>query len=304
MAEGASALGLFCKSYAGDFDHLAVLLESLDRHNPEDIVLTLSLPRADIAAFTNRFGNAQRNVRVVADEDYCGHDLNHIPGWLAQQICKLTSWRVVSSPCYVILDSDCYLIRDLAAKAILPASRRFTVYGSKVRTVLKPDNVDLLRYIRGTMDPAAYVPEPFEPKDQLDKFLDYRSVSLEQLDPLKRSDIPMKVFGARQWIYYQPCQIFCRDVLTALHDYVQRHGVTIADLIKISPWEYNWYGEFIAANFFSATEFKVSQFIHFQEEADIAFARKKGLTEKILAEKFFFVAMASRHLPQKRFEDE
>jgi hypothetical protein len=303
MSQTAPALGLFCKSFSGDFDHLAVLLESLDRHNPEKVVLTLSLPDADIGLFRNRFGSMQSNLTVVADEDYCGHDLTRYPGWLAQQICKLTSWKVMSSPCYVILDSDCYLIRDLVSAQILPQSKRFVVYGSKVRTVLKEGNDDLLRYIRGEMNPATYTPTPFEPKDRLNDYLEHRAISLEKLDPIRRSDIPMKVFGAKQWIYYQPCQIFCRDVLVSLHDFVKQHGIDEADLIKISPWEYNWYGEYISAHFFTETDFKVSQFVHVQEEADIAFAKKMGLTEEVLADRFFFVAMASRHLRHKRLDE-
>jgi hypothetical protein len=299
---GEKRLGAFCKSFRPDFDHLSLLLNSFAMHNPDGLVLTLSLPLADITAFHHRFGRSPPNVVVVPDEEYCGRNLGGLPGWFSQQVCKLTSWRVVEAERYVLLDSDCYLIRDIKIDEFRPRDKRYLVFGSLVRTVLKEDNVDLLKYIRGEIDPASVSPKPWSLTDSLSQYLDYRTRDLENPGPIERSDIPMKAFGAKQWVYYQPGQIFCRDVIVALMDYLKERNLTPVDLIRISPWENNWYGEFIASRYFAETEFRISPFVHFQEEADILFARRLGLTESELAKRFVFVNMAARHLKYKRFD--
>jgi hypothetical protein len=302
-ASGSRKIAAYCKSFSPDFDHLALLLSTFEAHNPEHVTLTVSLPRSDIAAFYNTFGHHLPDVQVVADEAYCEHDLTKYPGWLGQQICKLMSWRVVEPQHYVLLDSDCYLIRDLRPAEMVPRERPYVAYGSLIRTVLKDDNTDLLKYIRGDISPDAYLPKGGPRKDELERFLDYRTRDPDNPGPIERSDIPMKAFGASQWVFYQPGQIFCRDVVTALIDDLKRRKLTAGDLIRISPWEYNWYGEFISSRFFDQTEFRVSPFIHFQEVADLVFARRLGLDEAALAKTFLFVQMASRHLQQKRLDD-
>jgi hypothetical protein len=301
---GGKRLGAFCKSFRPDFDHLDLLLSSFAAHNPDHITLTLSLPVSDISTFHQRFGRDPPNVAVVPDEEYCARNLGGLPGWFSQQVCKLMSWRVVEAERYLLLDSDCYLIRDLDIDEFYSRDKRYVVFGSLVRTVLKEDNVDLLRYIRGEIDLASVSPKPWSWIDSLPQYLDYRTRDLENPGPIERSDIPMKAFGAKHWVYYQPGQIFCRDVILALMDYIKDHNLTPADLIRISPWENNWYGEFIASHYFAETEFRISPFVHFQEEADIHFARRLGLTERELAKRFVFINMAARHLKHKRFEAE
>ena len=125
-------VGFFCKSYAGRFQHLAQMLTTFARHNVEHLPLTLSLPRADLPAFHARFGNVLDDVTIVADEDYCGHDLTAYRGWHGQQICKLMSFRVVPQQHYAVLDSDCYFIRDITAGELRPRGGKPFIAGTDI----------------------------------------------------------------------------------------------------------------------------------------------------------------------------
>jgi hypothetical protein len=291
-------VGFFCKTFRPDFEHLRVMLESFYRHGPENVHLTLSLPSSDIPAFRNAFGNEPAKVRVVADESYCGHDLSSYRGWHGQQICKLMSWHVVPEQYYVILDSDCYFIRDATMEEFRPSGRKYIAYGSSLRTVMNAGNDNLLRYLDDKLElvPALFPLAPNPIGRPLPEFIHYKDLDPDDPGALERSDIPFKIFGPSKWIFYQPGQIFSRDIVVALCGYFQDHGLTVGDAILICPWEYNWYGEFAASRFFDDTHFKVSAFLHFQNEEDIAFALDTGITEERIATKFPLVAMAARHL--------
>ncbi len=290
-------VGLFCKSYAGDFACLAQLLATFAAHNPDDLPLTLSLPRADLPAFRDRF-DLPRNVSVVADESYCDADLAALSGWRGQQVCKLMSWRVMQADHYLVLDSDCYFIRDIAAAELRPQGRPFIACGSSIRTVLKPDNADLLAYIDGRLTPGAghFPARPEAVVDHLDAFRHYKHLDPDNPDAVARSDVPFKAFGNTRWLFYQPGQIFSRSLLVRLVGLFERHRLTPADAILICPWEYNWYGEFAATHAFEETRFVVSPFLHFQDASDLAYARRRGLRIETFATKFPIIAMASGHL--------
>ena len=297
-------VGLFCKSYAGDFVPLRQLLDSFAQHNPDNLVLTLSLPEKDGPAFADVVGRDRKNLRVVADESYCDHDLSRFSGWHGQQICKLMSWHVVEADHYAVLDSDCYFIRDVRASDIRPRDgARFVACGSSIRTVLMPGNDNLLRYIQsdGAPDPACFPQSPATVVDRLDEYVSYKDMDQDNPGAVARSNIPFKAFGSTRWLFYQPGQFFSRGLLQRLCTLFAQHGLTAGDAILICPWEYNWYGEFAATHGFAETDFYVSPFLHFQDGVGLEFARSVGLAEMSLQKRFLLVQMASRHLADLRF---
>jgi len=300
-----NSVGFFCKSFRDDFAHLEHLLQSFARHNPDQLSLVVSLPEADIAEFQARFGRGVRNVTVVADESYCGHDLQGLSGWHGQQVCKLMSWRVMPAVHYAVLDSDCYFISDVRAADLRPRNpSRFVACGSTLRTVMKTDNVDLVRYVRGELDVQPdWLPQRPDPvPDRLSEFVHYKDLPQDDPDAIARSAVPYQVFGSARWMYYQPGQFFSVGLLERLHRYFADHGLSVADAIRICPWEYNWYGEYAATRAYADTEFRVSPYLHFQESSDLQFARDQSITEKQLAARFFFVQMAARHLKEFTFD--
>jgi hypothetical protein len=297
-------LAFFCKSFRPDFDHLKVMIDSFFAHNPEGIRLVLSLPDADTAAFHNQFGKDLPNIDVVADESYCGHDLKKFRGWHSQQICKLASWRVANFDHLVVVDSDCYFFRDVSRTEFLPREKRYVAYGSTIRTVMHPRNEDLIRYLKGELAiTSAHMPPAHGGGDKsLADFVHYKDVDLDNPGAVERSGFLLDVFGAKRWIFYQPGQIFSRGILQALGDYLEEYGLTLGDAILISPWEYNWYGEFACRFFHDQTQFRVPSVLHFASEADIAYMRQQGISDEQIAGKFAFIAMAARHMKLLKLE--
>jgi hypothetical protein len=302
-----STVGFFCKSYDQDFTPLAQLLRTFAAHNPENLLLTLSLPEKNIPGFGETFGTQIRNVSVVADESYCEHDLSTMAGWLAQQVCKLMSWRTMAAEHYAVLDSDCYFVSDVRSADIRPNSaKKYVACGSFIRTVLKSGNVDLVRYMKGELvpDSSHFPPVPTVVADRLDEYVRFKDLPQDNPDPVARSSIPTQAFGREKarWLFSQPGQLFSAGLVSRLCALFAAHGLTVGDAIRICPWEYNWYGEYAASHGFQDVEFRVSPYLHFQEAADLAFAREQGITEQDIARKFLFIQMAARHLPDLRFE--
>jgi hypothetical protein len=292
-------VGFFCKSYASDFKHLRVMLESFAAHNPDNLPLTLSLPSRDIKPFLVLLG-APKNVTILADEDYCGFDLATLPGWFAQQVCKLTSWRATGLDHYAVLDSDSYFIADVTrADLTPPPGKTAIVWGSAIRTVLEPSGGErLLACARDGWTPALDDLPPVRPPPPLDfsQLHAIRSLSYEHMSLEARSDAIFKFFGAQKWFFYQPGQLFARKVLVEFEQCMASGGLDLVETIRIAPWEYNWYGEYAAAFHSVETEFRASPVFHVATREAAQRAADQGLNEAALARSFKWVQMASRHL--------
>ncbi len=300
MGTTAREAGLFCKTFGPDFDHLQLLLDSFKQHNPDEMTLTISVPAADVNRFHDLFGVTNERVRLVTDESYTEGELEGLRGWHAQQLCKLRSAAIVASDHYAVVDADCYFVGDMRSSDILPRSgKRHSLYGSSLRTVMTGGNTPLVEYIKGSLA----VDASFFPRDdasaqaeRLSSFRHYKDLDLDTPSALERSDIPFKAFGARKWYYYQPGQVFSRGLLRNMYDFFQERGVSFRDAILISPWEYNWYGEFATFSSSDAIDYRVSPYLHFADHDGLAFAERNGITSAVIAERFPIVQMAARHL--------
>jgi len=68
----------------------------------------------------------------------------------------LPSRKVIQAEHYVVLDSDCYFLRDVPASDLrLGDGCKFLAYASYICTVMTPENPDLLRYLREELPSAA-----------------------------------------------------------------------------------------------------------------------------------------------------
>ena len=108
---------LYCKSYSRDFLRLQRLLESVKRHNVDQIPFYISTATSEKALLEEVLGTD--GYQWVADEEivaansradlvkYC-----EMPGGLSQQIVKAEFWRLGLAENYLCLDSDSKFIRD------------------------------------------------------------------------------------------------------------------------------------------------------------------------------------------------
>ncbi len=299
-----SKIGFYCKTFRPDFDHLSVMLDSFAQNNPDGLRLTLSLPRDDKNAFHDRFGHDIPQLRLVHDEDYCPFDLRSMSGWHAQQLCKLSSWRAVDAEQNVILDSDFYFIRPVRAAELLPRDgKEFVVYGSLIRTVFSDrDNSALLAYLEGAEPRPDWFPQPRPaPETDFSEIKALLEAPRDSVSPEERSGAIFRLFGAKRWYFYQPGQIYSKTLLVALEQFLAERGLNFAQAISASPWENNWYGEYIAAMHAERIDFRVSPVFHVAKAAQVEAAKQAGLTEEKLATRFAWIAMAARHIAMLKY---
>lgn len=112
----SESLVLYCKSYRTDLNRVIRLAKSVDRFNSDKIPFYISVPRADLALFTERLSGSQ--VTVIDDEKITRRNpkldfekIQLLPGYISQQIVKSEFWRLGFSESYLCLDSDAYFIR-------------------------------------------------------------------------------------------------------------------------------------------------------------------------------------------------
>ena len=98
-------IALYCKSFDRDLNLVSNLVESINKHNVDNIPVYISAPYKDL----EKFQNVLPETRLIEDEAIYKSDA---PGWVSQQIVKSNFWKLGLVKNYVCIDSDAYFIRD------------------------------------------------------------------------------------------------------------------------------------------------------------------------------------------------
>jgi hypothetical protein len=209
-------VALFVKSYRPDLALAHRLLNSVSRHNRDQIDVFISVPADDVVTFrdlSRRFSD----VSVLVD-DYFGIPRidrkiwDFAPGYITQQLVKLSVQRIFEARNYVILDSDTYFIRDFATKDFIAPD------GTGL-TVVAEDN-DLVA------DPAY---APFEAS---------RAMKIELI--ANRLGVPTH---SRATCHTNT--VFQDSVLQDFHDWCRSEDLSLFDLMTIALVEFTWYNLFL-----------------------------------------------------------
>jgi len=111
-------LVLYCKSYKRDFLRLKRLLESVRKHNIDQIPFYISTPEDQLDDLKSILGS-DASYQWVSDESIIASNPRVVlgveknrSGSLAQQAIKSEFWRLGISENYVCLDSDCVFLKD------------------------------------------------------------------------------------------------------------------------------------------------------------------------------------------------
>jgi hypothetical protein len=209
-------IALFIKSYRPDLTLVDRLLNSISKHNRDQIGVFVSVPAGDMPIFeglSRRFAD----VSVFAD-DYFGVPKvdrkiwNLSSGYITQQLVKLNVHRISEARNYLILDSDTYFIRDFVVKD-------FVAPNGTGLTVLE-EGKDLIA------DPA-YA-----------KFAKSRAMKIDSI--ADRLAVP-----ALSRTTCNGNAILQDSVLHEFHDWCQSEGLSLLDLMDIAPIEFTWYNFFL-----------------------------------------------------------
>jgi hypothetical protein len=209
-------VAIFVKSYRPDLVLVHRLLDSISRHNRDRLGVFVSVPGDDVVAFQDlprRFSD----VSVLADDHFGIPKVDRkiwgfTPGYITQQLVKLSVQDLSEARNYVILDSDTYFIRDFVADD-------FTSRDGIGLTVLSEDK-DLVA------DPA-WAPFAEGRMKKLDLIADWFGVPTLS---------PATCFSNT---------VFQDSVLQEFHDWRRSENLSLLDLMTIAPVEFTWYNLFL-----------------------------------------------------------
>lgn len=287
---------IFCKSFRDDFGRLTILLDSIDRFVDPAVSCLISVPKHDMAEANALFRDRGR-VCLVNDEDYAGASARAMGGWVHQQLCKLTVHRTRFADSYFALDSDSYFIRPFGPADFQNADGLPRFVASPVFTVYQPHNRGLFDILDGHAVPEL----PAVIADGMGKPLDLAAIraasaALGAGSPGERGMLLDNVFGSEmRRLAFQPSQFLIAEVLAAMEADLAAIGSNFAEILSISPWEYNWFGSYcLHARRVSCVP-SISPTIGFVKAEMVAEARKNGVTHARLACHFAAIQMAARH---------
>jgi hypothetical protein len=209
-------IALFVKSYRPDLALVHRLLNSISRHNRDRIGVFISVPVDDVVGFQN-LSRRFTDVSVLADDHFRIPQVDQkiwgfAPGYITQQLVKLSAQRLSEARNYLILDSDTYFIRDFEAKDfIAPDGTGLTVLAEDKDLVADP----------------AYAP-----------FAERRAMKIDLI--ADRLGVPTL---SRTTCHNNT--VFQDSVLHDFHDWCRSEGLSLLDLMTIAPVEFTWYNFFL-----------------------------------------------------------
>ena len=104
---------MLCKSYSGDFEYARRMVKSFNEFNTDEITLFIVVPELDLDLFESLDG---AQVEVLSEgllaHYLVDHEVHGIrPGYINQEIIKLSFWELELAENYFCVDSDAEFIR-------------------------------------------------------------------------------------------------------------------------------------------------------------------------------------------------
>lgn len=252
-------LVLYCKSFRRDVDRVCNLQESINKHNKNDILFYVSVPKQDVDLFKNK------GIKNIIEDESIYQ--SNSPGWIQQQIVKSNFWKLGLCENYVCIDSDGYFIRDFYINDFM--------YDDKTPYTVIHEQRELFTWTVDKVDQLGFDPKLSYIKDR-QKIMDLFNRNGKYYD-----------FGPVPTVW-------SRKVWKSLEDnYITPNSISWEQMMEYSPSEFSWYGESLLA--FKAIDiypsepiFKVFHYVHQFEEY-----LQQGITQEMIAQNYLGIIMQS-----------
>lgn len=259
---------LLCKSFRGDIERIAHLIESVNKYNEDSIPFYVSVPKNDMELFESK---KFKNIILIADEDVYK---NQPRGWVQQQIVKSSFWKLGYAKNYLCIDSDNYFIRPFYLSDFM--------YDEETPYTVIHEQKELFSWSAGKTNILG-----FDPKDS---FVEIRKKVME-------------VFNRTGKIYdFGPGPvIWSAKVWESLEkNYIIPNNLSFEECIFYAESEFSWYGESLLA--FKAIDLYPIEppfrFFHYPQQY-VEF-KNAGYTEEAFAQNYMgFVMPSSWNAPYK-----
>lgn len=196
---------IFCKSYRGDLQRIKTLKHSIDKFNIDKIPFIICCPESDLVLFTSELKTNQETYDFLIVTDEAVLSANNLPP------ISIQTWKTQQ-----IIKLGFYK---------LGLCKYYTIYDSDCYFI---SNFYTSDFIYAQKIPYLCISETLDPKSPL---------------------IPIKKYfnrTGRTYDFVHMSQTFSSAVLKDMEiNLLQKHKITFSDLIKICPYEFNWYGEYL-----------------------------------------------------------
>lgn len=265
---------LFCKTYSGDFDRFKILKESIGKYNKDNIPFYCVCPQKDKNMFENlRTGNEEYEYNIITDEEVLKIS-NNEQSWFSQQLVKLNFYKLNIAENWLVLDSDCYFIRDFHLKDFMI-----------------DDNTPYIAF-----------DEPFKGVLQLAELFFENDDSSKGL--AKHLKITREYFGSngKDLTILLPF-VMSAKVVKGLEEYFLNKNMTFKDMLDITPFEMQWYVAYLLK--FNPIKYSISNtfFFHIHYHTQYKIYQCLGFNEEIIARNYLGIIMNSGWVRENKFRE-
>ena len=305
---------VFCKSFRDDFARLPRLIGSWREH-ARDFPLLLSVPAGDRELLPEAAGG--EGITVVEDEAYAPEIPAGMDGWRQQQVCKLAIHHTGFADAYVMIDSDSYFVGPLDEGDVFAGEKRRIVYSKCFSVFEAPpaENENLLSLLQAEGRPAVGDERYFGlAAGRLDGFAERLAGYRARAEQAEASgpDVPgFTAVDRSAWLFdlfmipnnaiLQPGQILQAPFLAGFEEFMADQGMGLADVIKLIPWEYNWYAAYSMSAHAEMIVPNIALILHFASDAAVEAAKAAGVSAEMIGRRFPIVQMAARHFEREEF---
>lgn len=207
-----SRFGLLLKSYRGDFEYAQRLITSFHQHNSSGLTMYCVVPEVDREMFESL---SSSTVVVLSEEPLTSYFTTESvhgirPGYINQEIVKLSFWELDLVDNYFCIDSDAVFIRNITLGDFMaPDGFPYSVLVEDNELKVEPH----------------YYHEYWQSREKaVRKIADEVGVT----DPVLRTCHGHQVFSA------SVLQSFKNDFLAA-------RGWSYLEALRFAPYEFTWY---------------------------------------------------------------
>lgn len=202
------------KTYKNDWNYVCRLIETYNKYNRDEIPMYIVVPKNDFDLFNSKYHHIKNIVvfsETMIDVDYAKETINGLsPGYINQEIVKLSFWELGLCKNYMCLDSEAYFIRDFFLDEFM--------YDDEYPYTILVDDNEL------KVNPNYYHQYWIGREKHINMIMDKLEYNTSHL------------------LTCHGFQIFNVKVLRNFkQDYMKPNCISYLDLIKESPYEFSWY---------------------------------------------------------------
>lgn len=262
-------LVILVKSYHSHLNYTKQLIETIIKHNKENIPVYLSIPKSQKDLFKNTIGIEGYNL--LFDEDVIEENINQ--NWFTQQLVKMKFSETNLCKNYFWIDGDSYFIKDFYTSDFM--------FDDETPYTTIHENKDLFQWMATKGDLLDNV------------MLSYKN----DRDKVKT------LFGRTGKYYDWTCpNLWSVKVFNHMKEnYLEPNDLDFKKLLQYMSGELVWYGEYILAAQpirLIPCESWFKPFHYLQQMID---CKNQGNTEETLAKNFLGIVMPSKETNQLRF---